>query len=182
MTSPYSSTSDITHFLTSTYGRSVLKSPIGMVRTPISSPVPPGESQVGRLIHQSLSSQSLNQQLNDGNSNTLIFDSPTKSFPLYMKTIKQQLWDELLCANEERRRLIDWTERDLQKDKDYYRRSETDLYNLEYSPLRGRGLRRRGRRNFITGSDSKLAKYDLLSPRDELGLFKSYESFKMFLF
>ncbi|CAG2183063.1 unnamed protein product, partial [Oppiella nova] len=40
--SPFSSTSDITQFLTSTYGQSVMKSSIGNIRSPARSPIPPG--------------------------------------------------------------------------------------------------------------------------------------------
>ncbi len=149
--SPFSSSSDITQFLASTYGQSVLKSPIANIRSPTRSPILAGESQIGRQLQTSLSSSSLT--------------SPTR-FPNYMKNIKQQLWEELKTATEEKQRLLSLRDRD----KDFYRRSETDLqtlYDIYSSPVR----RRRGRYR-KNASDSKIYRH---SPNREEIPFKSYE-------
>jgi len=83
-----------------------------------------------------------------------------------MKNIKQQLWEELKTATEEKQRLLSLRDRD----KDFYRRSETDLqtlYDIYSSPVR----RRRGRYR-KNASDSKIYRH---SPNREDIPFKSYE-------
>ena len=153
--SPFSSSSDITQFLASTYGQSVLKSPIGNIRSPARSPIPPGESQIGQLT------KTLERLTSSSPS------SPTRH-PSYMRNIKQQLWDELKTATEEKYRLMSLRDRD----KDYYRRSETDLqtlYDAYSSPIR----RRRGRYKSKNASDSRIYR-SYSSPREDIP-FKSYE-------
>ena len=84
-----------------------------------------------------------------------------------MKNIKQQLWEELKTATEEKHRLMSLRD----KDKDFYRRSETDLqtlYDIYSSPVR----RRRGKYKSRNASDSRI--YRSHSPRDDIP-FKSYE-------
>ncbi|CAG2119067.1 unnamed protein product, partial [Medioppia subpectinata] len=151
--SPFSSTSDITQFLASTYGQSVFKSSIGNIRSPARSPIPPGENQISRQLHTSHSVSSLT--------------SPTR-FPSYMKNLKQQLWEELKTATEEKHRLMNLRDRD----KDFYRRSETDLqdlFDVYSSPVR----RRRGRYKSKNESDSRIYR-SLSATRDDMP-FKSYE-------
>lgn len=83
-----------------------------------------------------------------------------------MKNIKNQLWEELKLATEEKNRLLSLRE----NDKDFYRRSDTDLqtlYDIYSSPVR----RRRGRYK-KNASDSRI--YRSHSPRDDIP-FKSYE-------
>ena len=84
-----------------------------------------------------------------------------------MKNLKNQLYEELKIATEERNRLISLRE----SDKDFYRRSDTDLqtlYDIYSSPVR----RRRGRYKQKNASDSRI--YRSHSPRQDMP-FKSYE-------
>ncbi|RWS04370.1 mucin-17-like protein, partial [Dinothrombium tinctorium] len=112
---------------------------------------------------------------------TALGRSPTPPvLPTYIKSLKQQLKDELKTVVQERKRLLDLRERD----KKFYRRSETDLQALfdlysnvpEVSLADKRGILSRKkyshRRN---ASDSKLAQFSPITEDIPPGMFKSYE-------
>lgn len=154
------SPSDITQFLTATYGQSVLKSPIGNIKSPARSPVPPGESQIGSQLQSSASLSSLT--------------SPTK-MSSYMRNIRQQMWDDLKVAAEEKRTLLDLRDRD----KHFYRRSETDLdslYDMYSSPTRRRrGKYREQRHDLMSRTNPKSAITSTSATKTATVPFKSYE-------
>ncbi|KAI1286698.1 Uncharacterized protein HDE_10739 [Halotydeus destructor] len=139
----------------------------------------PGKTSTGHLIDQL--SRSPSRGINSEHRDSSMAYSPSSPIlPGYMKTLKQQLRDELKTAVHERSRLLGVRERD----KDLYRKSESDLDALFdlYSNVPDVVLPTRSDRTSTTsrphsryGSDSKLG--HSYSPMDDIppGYYKSYE-------
>lgn len=169
--SPYSSLSDIVNMINSAAGMGRSNSPTYAIATP-------GKSSTGLLIDQLNRSPSRGQTIAGIGRDSTHSGSPTPPIlPGYMKTIKQQLKDELRTVVEERRRLLDLRDHD----KDFYRRSESDLnalFDLYSSvpdvvlPTTERPGHRRTRRY---NSDPRLVQYSPINEEIPPGYFKSYE-------